>query len=137
MPHSAEGILTEPPVSVPKPAAHIRAAIAAPFPPLLPPGISVGLYGLWTAPKAPLLLVMPYASSCILVLPSRMAPAENNFAATGASELGRRSRSAGVPALVGALAVSMLSFMRIGSPWSGPRRFVVRSLSAARAVSKT
>lgn len=34
----------------------MRVAIAAAVPPLLPPGIRVGSYGLWTAPKARLLL---------------------------------------------------------------------------------
>jgi len=51
MPQSAAGMRTDPPVSVPRPAGQIRAAIPAPVPPLLPPGIIVGSYGLCTAPK--------------------------------------------------------------------------------------
>ncbi len=39
MPQSAAGIRTDPPVSVPRPAATMRAATAAPEPPLEPPAI--------------------------------------------------------------------------------------------------
>jgi hypothetical protein len=41
----------------------MRVAIATAVPPLLPPGIRRGSYGLCTAPKARLLLVQPYESS--------------------------------------------------------------------------
>ena len=58
-PHSAAGTLTEPPVSVPKATGAIRAATAAPEPPLLPPGMRAGSWGLRTGPNAPLFEVMP------------------------------------------------------------------------------
>ena len=42
MPHSAAGMRTEPPVSVPRPAGTMRAATAAAVPPDEPPGMRVG-----------------------------------------------------------------------------------------------
>ncbi len=71
-------------------------------------------------PKAALLLVTPKASSCMLVLPSTMAPARISFSATGALRVGTKSRSAGVPAEFGRPATWMLSFTTIGTPCSGP-----------------
>ena len=68
-PQSAAGMRTEPPVSVPIATGAIRAATAAPDPPLLPPGMRSGSYGLRAAPNAPLFDVMPKASSCMLSLP--------------------------------------------------------------------
>ena len=46
MPHSAAGMRTEPPVSEPMPPGTSRAATATPVPPLEPPGMRVGSYGL-------------------------------------------------------------------------------------------
>jgi hypothetical protein len=45
MPQKAAGIRVEPPVSDPKPAGVRRAAIAAPVPPLDPPGTRLMSYG--------------------------------------------------------------------------------------------
>jgi hypothetical protein len=42
MPLSAAGIRTEPPVSVPRPAAAMRAAIALAVPPEEPPAMRLG-----------------------------------------------------------------------------------------------
>ena len=70
MPHSAAGMRTEPPVSEPMPPGTMRAPTATPTPPLEPPGMRLGSYGLRAAPKAALWLVMPYASSCRLALPN-------------------------------------------------------------------
>ena len=50
-PQNAEGQRIEPLASVPKAAGTIRAARMAPLPPLLPPGMRVGSWGLRTAPK--------------------------------------------------------------------------------------
>ena len=94
--------------------------------------------GFRTAPNAALLQVPPYASSCIFVLPRRIAPAENNDSTAGALAFGRCVRSAGVPADVGAFAVSILSFIATGKPCSGPRSPPdLRRLSAATASSNT
>src|SRR5258706_13840361 len=74
-PKSGGGAGRAPPVSVPRAAGARRAATAAALPPLEPPGMRVGSYGLRAGPNAPLLLVGPKASSCKLVLPSTIAPA--------------------------------------------------------------
>ena len=42
MPFSAAGMRTEPPVSVPRPAAAMRAAMALAVPPEEPPAMRVG-----------------------------------------------------------------------------------------------
>src|SRR5439155_1137679 len=120
-PHSAAGIRVDPPVSVPIPAGAKRAATPAALPPLLPPGILEVSYGLRTGPKAPLLLVMPNASSCMFALPKTMPPAPSSASTTRAFARGRLSIKLGVPAVVGSVAVLMLSLMSRGSPCRGPR----------------
>jgi len=45
-PHNAAGMRIEPPVSVPRPAATTPAAMAAPVPPLEPPGMRSSDHGL-------------------------------------------------------------------------------------------
>src|SRR5215211_5208679 len=62
---------------------------------------------------------MPKASSCMLVLPMMIAPAARSFWATGASLRGTNPFRAGVPALLGSPATSILSLMTIGTPPSG------------------
>src|SRR5918911_4737413 len=62
-PHSAAGMRILPPVSVPVVPAASPAAIAAPEPPLDPPGIASRFHGLRVAPKCGLLVVTPNASS--------------------------------------------------------------------------
>src|SRR5439155_517297 len=110
-PHSAAGIRVDPPVSVPIPAGAKRAATPAALPPLLPPGILDVSYGLRTGPKAPLLLVMPNASSCMFALPKTMPPAPSSASTTRAFARGRLPIKLGVPAVVGSVAVLMLSLM--------------------------
>src|SRR5439155_11854016 len=51
VPQQADGMRTEPPVSVPRPSAHKWAASAAAFPPLEPPGVRVGRRGFLTSPQ--------------------------------------------------------------------------------------
>ena len=123
MPHSAAGTRVEPPVSVPRPLGTMRAAIAAAVPPDEPPGMRRMSYGFFTGPANALrlVLVMPNASSCMLVLPSTMAPASMSFCSVGALALGCTLRSAAVPAVVGKSRVLMLSLTTIGSPASGGR----------------
>src|SRR6184192_2162762 len=62
-PHSEAGMRMLPPVSVPVVPAASAAAIAAPEPPLDPPGIASRFHGLCVAPKCGLLVVTPKASS--------------------------------------------------------------------------
>jgi len=60
------------------------------------------------------------ASSCMFVFPITIAPAAHSRRTTGASLCGRQSPSAGVPAVHGRPAKSMLSLTATGSPASGP-----------------
>src|SRR4051812_34448238 len=76
---SDEGLRIDPQVSVPIPAAAKLAATAAAVPPLDPPGLRLGSYGLRVWPPAELIVVIPYASSCRLVLPMMTAPASFSF----------------------------------------------------------
>src|SRR5712671_4897810 len=78
---------------------------------------------------------MPKASSCMLVLPSTMAPAPSSFLTTGALRLGRKSFSAGVPAVLAKPLTWMLSFTTSGTPCSGPLNlFLAAAASASRAA---
>src|ERR1700744_4837408 len=106
----------DPLVSVPRPAGAMRAATAPALPPDDPPGIRPGSYGLRTGPAcaARFVLVMPNASSCILALPSTIAPASTRRCTDGAVVAGTKPSSAGVPAEVGKPVVLMLSLTTIG-----------------------
>jgi hypothetical protein len=79
-------------LSVPIAAQARWAATAAPDPPDDPPGMREGSLGLRVVPVWGLLVVTPKASSWVLVLPSRTAPASASRRATGASLAGTRSR---------------------------------------------
>src|SRR6185436_18770122 len=87
-PERAAGIRVLPPVSVPSAARASRATTATADPPEEPPGVRVTSHGFLLGPKCGLLVVMPKASSWVLVLPSRTAPASRRRAATVASQLG-------------------------------------------------
>jgi hypothetical protein len=73
-----EGIRIEPHVSVPIPTTAKFAAIAAPVPPLDPPGLRRVSYGFSVCPPSELMVVIPYANSCMFVLPRKIAPASLN-----------------------------------------------------------
>src|ERR1700722_3552345 len=138
MPQNAAGTRMDPSVSSATPSGARRAAIAAAVPPLLPPGMRVKSEGWRTAPNGRLLLVQPKDSSCRFVLPSTMAPAPRRAATTGASSLGRKWRSAGVPPVVGVFRVLTLSFTGMGRPNRGPGFApAARSRSRDRASSST
>ena len=102
----ADGTRMDPHVSVPIPAAAKPAATAAPVPPLEPPGLRVGSYGLRVCPPAELTVVSPYASSCMLALPMMTAPAAFSPATWNASSGGCQPASALEPAVVGRPATS-------------------------------
>src|SRR5262245_35176166 len=70
----------------------------------------------------------------MLVLPMMMAPAARSFVATGASFFGTKPFSAGVPALLGRPATSMLSLMTMGTPPSGLQAPFLRLTSNAAAA---
>ena len=132
--------MIEPSVSVPMAAAHRLAATATPEPELEPHGLRSSAYGLRVWPPR---LVQPLtewmerklAHSLRLVLPRITAPASRSLRATVASCAGDRwPSSAREPAVVSILsAVSMLSLIRTGMPWSGPRG--PRSLRSASRAS--
>src|SRR5574341_1036113 len=103
----------EPQVSDPHPTAAKLAAIAAPVPPLDPPGQRRGSYALRVCPPNELMVVIPAASSCRLALPRMMAPASRRRFTTNASSGGTAVASAIEPPLVGRSAVSKLS-LKIG-----------------------
>src|SRR5690625_6176257 len=66
---------TEPPVSVASANGTMPEPTAAPEPPDDPPGLRDGSKGLRVAGCAAAPVVMPNASSCRLVLPTKRAPA--------------------------------------------------------------
>ncbi len=94
MPHTADGMRIEPPVSVPSAPKHMPAASAAADPPLEPPAERSGSSGWRTGPNADSSLVVPKANSCRLVLPTMIAPAARSCVidAASASAVGRRDR---------------------------------------------
>jgi len=71
-------IRIEPQVSDPQPTAAKLAAIAAPVPPLEPPGQRRGSYGFSVWPPNELIVVIPAASSCMFDFPMTMAPASRS-----------------------------------------------------------
>ncbi len=102
----AEGYRIDPHVSVPIPNDAKLAAIAAPVPPLEPPGFREGSYGLRVCPPRELMVVMPRANSCRLVLPTITAPALRSLPTWKASRSGIDPFRAMDPAVVGMSAVS-------------------------------
>src|SRR5262245_64417022 len=63
----------------------------------------------------------PYANSCMLSLPRRMAPARASRATTVASSAGTESARILEPPVVRTPFVEYRSFGAQGTPWSGPR----------------
>ncbi len=99
VPQRLAGMRIEPPVSDPIAAMANPAATAMPDPPLEPPGTRSVSNGLRAGGVS-----MPQANSCILVLPSRMAPASRSLRTAAPSALAN-SIVASVPARVGMSAV--------------------------------
>ena len=96
----------DPQVSLPMPAAAKLAPIAAPVPPLDPPGTRYRSYGLRVWPVSDEIVVIPAASSCIVVLPRITAPASRSFFTWKASAVGCSVASPSAPPEVGMSAVS-------------------------------
>ena len=88
---------TDPPVSVPSPAAITPSAIATAAPPLEPPGMRCGSCGWRVSPKAALAVVTPQANSCVVVLPTTIAPCSTSVRTTQASAEGMWPMKAGDP----------------------------------------
>ena len=100
MPFTDDGSRIEPPVSVPSAPRQVRAATAAPEPPLEPAGKRSRFQGLRQVPWCGLSVVPPQANSCMFVLPMMMAPARLRRAATVASSAGMKSARIFDPAVV-------------------------------------
>ena len=93
-------------MSVPIPTAAKFAAIAAPVPPLDPPGLRVGSYGFLVCPPSELIVVMPRANSCRFDLATITAPASRSLFTWNASRPGIDPFNAIDAAVVGISAVS-------------------------------
>ena len=85
-------------------------------------------------PKCGLSLVMPYAHSCIPVLPTRIAPARRSLWITAASRPGMLPAMILDPTVVGTPRVSSRSFAAYGMPCSGPRASPARISASALAA---
>ena len=141
-PLTPPGQTIEPSVSVPIDTVTRFAATAIAEPELDPHGVRLRTYGLRAWPLRALQPLDPgvdlkYAHSLIEALPRMMAPACRSRSAIVESSRGRAPTSARAPAVVSILsAVAMLSFSKIGMPWSGPRtRLARRSSSSERAIA--
>ncbi len=88
VPHIAEGMRSEPAVSVPVAAGVIRAASAAAEPPLEPPAVRSSAQGLPTWSVVP-----PTVNSWVWRCPSRIIPAAFRLAQTSLSRSGTSSNA--------------------------------------------
>jgi len=97
------GARTEPPVSVPSAKSHRPLDTADAEPEDEPPAMRSGAAPLTGAPKCALRPFMENASSSVMVLPTKRAPASSSFCTVGAVVLCTPSRasSSGWPPLVG------------------------------------
>ena len=127
---------------MPTATAQRFAATATPEPELEPQGFRSNAYGLRVWPPLPLQPLVErdprkFAHSLRLVFPRITAPAFRNISATKESCGGIEPRRAKDPAVVLMRScVSMLSLIRTGMPWSGPRGpFLLRSASSEAAMA--
>ena len=141
-PFQADGIRTEPPVSVPMAHGARRAPTATPEPELLPPGArwmarSQGFQGV---PICRFVPHAPIANSTVRVLPSTMSPAAMRRRARVAVAGETRASQTFEPLVVIRPSRSMMSLRAIGTPWNRPTAWPARrarsaALAAARASS--
>src|SRR5690606_18455771 len=129
------GLRSEPPMSLPSAIGCRPVASAAAAPPLLPPAVRVGSYGLRVAPKIGLNVWEPAANSGTLVLPIVIAPAARMRSTTRSSTSGTWSRITGEPNVVRMPAVRWVSLCATGRPFSGPIGSPAASRSSAAAAS--
>ena len=136
----AAGMRTEPPVSLPIPAAASPNATEVAAPDDDPPGTQAGSCRLGGVSVDGLIPMPEKASSDICVLPRQTRPKAEAVASTRASALGVRPFNKAEPASVAVPAVSKRSFQEIGTPSSGDFRVPARAradaaLASARARS--
>ena len=93
-------------MSVPVPSTAKLAAMAAPVPPLDPPGVRVRSYGFRVWPPSELTVVPLHASSIRFALASTIAPASRNRRTMKPSAGGTDAASVTEPPVVGMSAVS-------------------------------
>ena len=113
VPQSADGIRSEPAVSVPVAAGVMPAASAAAEPPLEPPGERSSAHGLPTWSVVP-----PTANSCVWTCPSSTMPAAASRAQRSLSRAGTSSSSR-LDAVSGFPATANRSFRPTGTPQRG------------------
>src|SRR5689334_13408320 len=135
-PFADDGHTIDPSVSVPTPTAARLAEIDAPVPELEPHGLRSSTYGFFVCPPRPLhplveCVERKFAHSLRFVFPRITTPTARRRSTRNASFDGAGPSSASDPAVVIIRsAVSMLSLIKTGIPWSGPRGpFVRRSAS--------
>jgi len=143
-PQNADGQRIEPFVSSPTAAGTIRAASAAPLPPLLPPEMRVVSYGLCTAPYdslwADIWCIKPSTTfmSGQVVLQNGIAPAATSRPTTAACFFGMYPLSAEFPPVDDSPATASWSFTANGSPAAAPSFTPrARDRSTSRAASST
>ena len=131
MPHSAAGMRTLPPVSLPSPPRIRPAATPVPVPTLDPPGQRSMSHGLRWVGNGPSASGAPIANSIVVVLPVMTAPCARRRATTGASTPRPQSGSSTLlHAVVAPSRAAMMSFTPSGMPCNGPR-----STPAAKSAS--
>ena len=138
---TCEGETIDPSVSVPTAIVARLAATAAAEPELEPDGLRSSAYGFFVCPPRPLqpldeCVDRKFAHSLRLVLPRITTPAARRRSTMKASDGARTPSSASEPAVVIMRSrVAMLSLIRIGMPWRGPRtRPAFRSASSPSAM---
>jgi len=131
MPHSAAGIRTLPPMSVPSANGTQPEATAAPDPPDDPPGVREISQGLRVMPHSGESVNPEVANSGVFVLPTIMAPAVSSRSTSTGFQSGTQFCSSFEPRVVSLPLVGVKSLIAMGMPSSG------RALPAANAFSAT
>src|ERR1700716_2279909 len=106
-------------MSLPWARAPMPVAVAAPAPPLEPPGVTAGSRGFNVRPCSALSVKMRIEKAGALVRPTMMAPAFFRLATTGLSSWAMKSFSGITPLSVGSPAWSTLTLVVTGTPCSG------------------
>ncbi len=110
------GLRNEPPVSLPSAIGTMHVASATAAPPLDPPQVFDGSYGLRVAPNTRLNVCDPAPNSGVFVLPIVIAPAARMRSTTSESSVGTWSANNGEPIVVRMPAVSSRSLWATGKP---------------------
>src|SRR5215470_13259710 len=135
-PQNAAGWRIDPPVSVPRLAAHRPAATAAELPPELPPGTRVGSHGFFVGWYAERSVELPIANSSQLSLPSTIASSARSRVTTVASYGGTQPARILDAAVVARPFVTSTSLSPIGTPARRPSfSFAARLRSTSRAAA--